>query len=245
MRSTACIAFCASVLTLCAISVPAQAQATLSNEFRPLLVAQYAAIVRGDTAALRQQLADDLVWVIGVNGAELTKSQLIGSAAQPQVPAPRFEVDSVRARRMEDVAIVEYRRVDHRRIGTGELVTTWRALDVFARRRNRWLLEQHTQTWLVTPVRSVPLDSVALQAFVGRYQIAPGYVDNVHWEGKQLTATASGQTLGAKLVPVSSSAFSPDGMGSLIVFERDATGRVLGYVQGFPDGSFFRAARLP
>jgi hypothetical protein len=89
------------------------------------------------------------------------------------------------------------------------------------------------------------MDSSALQPFVGRYQIAPNYVDNVHWESGHLIATASGQSSGARLVPVSSSAFSPDGIGSVLVFERDPRGRVVGYVQAYPDGRVIRASRLP
>jgi hypothetical protein len=118
-------------------------------------------------------------------------------------------------------------------------------LDVFVRQGKRWLLEYHTQTWLVTPAAPVETDSTALAAFVGRYRIGPGYVDDVHWEGPLLVATASGQTVGATLVPVSATAFSPDGVGPLMIFERDATGRVVGYVQGLPDGQVVRAARLP
>jgi hypothetical protein len=51
-----------------------------------------------------------------------------------------------------------------------------------ARRKGKWLLERHTQSWVVTPVTPI---------------------------------------------------------------ERDSTGRVIGYVQGYPDGTVFRAGRLP
>ena len=245
MRRSTLAALCASGLVPGALPNMARAQAYLAGGFQSLLVARYAAIARGDTAALRPQLADDLIWVIGTNGAEVTKLQLLSAVARPQVPAPRFEVDSVRAQRIGDVAIVQYRRADHRQVGT-YAVTSWtRALEVFVRRGGQWLLERHTQVWLVTPVTPVALDSAVLQAFVGRYQIGPGYVDNVHWEGNRLVATASGQRTGAILVSVSATAFSPDGEGALMVFERDATGRVLGYVQGYPDGRVVRAARIP
>jgi uncharacterized protein (TIGR02246 family) len=66
----------------------------------------------------------------------------------------------------------------------------------------------------------------------------------VHWEGRNLVATASGQSAGARLVPVATNVFSPDGDGALISFERDARGRVLGYVQGYPDGRVIRAPKL-
>ena len=245
MRPATLAVLSALALVRSAWPSPARAQADLVDAFRPLLVAQYADIAHGDTTALRPRLADDLKWVIGASGNEVTRGQFLAAVAQPQVPAPRFDVDSLHVQRIRDVAIVGYRRTDRRAAGAFEVTTLTRALDVFVRRRGKWVLARHTQAWLVSPVAPVHLDSAALQAFVGRYQIGPGYVDDVHWEGGQLVATASGQATGAILVPVSGSAFSPDAVGALMVFERDATGRVLGYVQGYPDGRVVRAARIP
>jgi len=48
---------------------------------------------------------------------------------------------------------------------------------------------------------------------------------------------------GATLRRVSEDTFSPDGIAPMIVFERDGTGRVVGYVQQAPDGSVARARR--
>lgn len=235
------------IITLGAVPNPASGQgapAALSGTFHPLLGAEYSAMVRGDTAALGAMLADDLVWIVGPNGSEMTKTQLLNAAAQIHAPAPRFSVDSVRAERFGDVATVEYRRTDHRPMGDGEFVASWKALDVFALHNGQWLLERHAQVWLVSPVTPVALDSASMSAFVGRYQIEPGYVDDVHWEGSNLVATASGQSQGARLVPVAANVFSPDGLGALISFELDATGRVRGYVQGYPDGRVIRAQKI-
>lgn len=227
-----------------AIPAFANAQDSVANVFRPLLASEYSATVRGDTTALKGFLADDLVWIVGVNGTEMTKGQLLAAAARFNTPAPRFNADSVRATRFGNVATVEYRRDDHWPKGAGESVTSWKALDVFALRKGRWLLERHTQVWLVSPVKPIVLDSITMNAFVGRYEIGEGYVDNVHWEGRALVATASGQSTGAHLMPVSAAAFSPDGVGALIMFERDASGRVIGYVQASPDGKVIRAPKL-
>ena len=222
-----------------------QAQEASPDAFRRRLDALYQAIAQGDTAALGLQLSDDLRWVVGATGNEVTKSQLLSAAAHVQNPAPRFDVDSVRSHTIGAVALVEYIRSDHRSVGAAELITRWRAFAVFAPHEGTWRLVRHTLTWLAVPLAPITLDSVALQPFVGRYQIAPGYVDDVHWETGSLVATASGQSTGARLIPVSTSAFSPDGVGAMIVFERDATGHVLGYVQGYPDGRIVRAPRLP
>lgn len=232
-------------LTYTASAIGVVAQTTQTQRFEQLLRVQYAALADADTATLSNALSDSIVWIIGTDGSELNKAQLIAAASHPQVPTPRFDVDSVRVQQLGDVALVQYRRRDHRRVGEYELTISTRALDVFARQRGRWLLARHIQTWLVAPVTAVEADSATLAAFVGRYRIGPGYVDDVHWEAGHLVATASGQTTGATLVPVSESAFSPDGVGALIVFERDTSGRVVGYVQGLPDGNVVRATRLP
>lgn len=57
-------------------------------------------------------------------------------------------------------------------------------------------------------------------------------------------ATPTDQKQGGHLVPVSETAFVPDGVGELLIFERDATGRVIGYIQGYPDGRVLRARRI-
>jgi hypothetical protein len=199
----------------------------------------------GDTAGLRAHLSPHLRWTVGVNGSVLTRDALLAAAAPSRGPAPRFEVDSVHEMRAGGTTIIDYVRTDHRPLGSTELVTRWRALAVFTGDGPRWQLVRQSLTWLVHPAQPIALDSAALQAFVGRYQIASGYTDNVHWEDGHLVATATGQHAGARLVPVSTDAFSPDGFGALIVFERDAGGRVVGYVQGYPDGTVFRAPRLP
>lgn len=234
-----------------ATRAPAAAPTSPPGAFRPVLDSVYGAIARGDSAALRPWLADNLVWTDGGSGAEVGKAQRLAASGRPSAIVPRFDVDSVRAQRTGEVALVSFRRVDRRTLGTYDTLGTyestarWRVLDVFAWRGGRWQLVRHTQTWLVAPVTPLALDSAVQQAFVGRYAVAPGVVDSVHWTGGALWATITGFPPGARLVPVGASAFSPDGTGALIAFERDAAGRVTGYVQGYPDGRVLRRPKLP
>src|SRR5256885_11938191 len=206
----------------------------------------YVALARHDTTGLDQTLAKDLVWTVGLTGAQIGRAELLAAAARPQVPAPTYRIDSLRVYAPgRGVAVAEYARTDTRTVENTPFTTRWRAMDIFVTDRGRWSLARHTQVWLVAPVTGTVVDSAACQPFVGQYQIAPGYVGDVHWEGGRLVATASGQSVGAELVPVSLDAFSSDSVGSLMVFERDAAGRVLGYVQGYPDGRVIHAVRLP
>lgn len=221
----------------------ARAQDTATPDARRLLSTLYSAIVTGDSSRVGSLIADDLVWVIGADGSIVTKPQLVAAASHPS-PA-RFEIDSLRAHRYGTTLVADYVRHDHWPLGSGEFVTSWRALAVIVQRDGGSRIVRHTLSWLARPVQPIALDSSALQPFVGRYQIAPGHIDNVHWEAGHLVATVSGQAVGARLVPVSVSAFSPDGIGAVITFERDAAGKVIDYVQAYPDGRIIRALRLP
>jgi hypothetical protein len=244
MRSAVTILVCASFLLTIATRAGAQVRAEEST-FQKLLSTRYEAIARGDSATVHRQIAADMHWVIGANGASINAVQFLAAVSHPQVPAPRFDIDSLRARIVGTVATISYRRLDRRVSGATEVVDYSRALEVFVRRGADWILLEHSQTWVVQSPQPVTLDSATLNAFVGRYEVGPGFVDNVHWEGGHLVATSSTESQGATLVPVSASAFSPNGIAPLIVFERDASGRVVGYVQESPDGVVRRTHRLP
>lgn len=247
-----------ALMLLCAAPQPRRAQRPArplapptAAALRPALDSLYGALARGDSAALRRWLADDLTWLDPGSGREVGKAQLLAAAGGARGPAATYDVDSVRVRTVAGapgLALLGYRRVDRRRVGGYESTARWRAADLFAWRGGRWQLVRHARSWLPAPVAAaavVPLDSAALAAFVGRYAVAPGLVDDVHWEGGHLVATITGFPPGARLVPVGATVFSPDGTGALLAFERDAAGRVTGYVQGFPDGRVLRRPRLP
>ena len=119
-----------------------------SAEFRELLVARNTAAADADTAALRPMLADDLIWVIGATSEAVGKAQLLAAAGTPQNPKPRFDVDSVHVHQIHDVAVVDYRRTDHRRVGTFEDSVAWRVFELFERTGGQWLVARHDQAWL-------------------------------------------------------------------------------------------------
>jgi hypothetical protein len=225
---------------LCAGARPRDLDAT----FRDVINARNDAMARGDTAAVHRGISDDMQWVVGATGTSIGASPFLSAISQVPNPPPEWTVDSVHARDLDGVATVTYRRLDRRRAGNVETSTWTRALEVYVRRGGRWLLVNHSHTWIVHAPPTIAMDSATLAVFVGHYQIGDGVVDNVHFEGGHLVATISGQTVGGVLLPVSEAAFSPDGVAPLIVFERDASGHVIDYVQGNPDGSVRRALRV-
>lgn len=214
------------------------------------IIANYAAIADRDTSAVRGGLAGDFRWVLATGGQVVTRLELIAALARaPTAAVVTFAVDSAHVEVVGHVAMVEYRLTDHRRFGGYARSLVSRGTDTFVERDGGWRLVRRTQTWIVSPPATITLGPTVLRAFVGRYEHGPGFVDDVHLVGGELVATSSAESAsglpGARLLPVSADAFSPDGIAPLIVFERDVRGRVTGYVQQSPDGSVVRARRLP
>lgn len=210
----------------------------------------FSAISRADTATLRTLLSDDLRWVVASTGATANKPQLLAGAAAALVPMTtnEYTVDSVHTWQDGPLSVADYRLTNTRVFHEYRLVSVSRATDVFTLREGRWLLLRHTTTWIVhSPALLADIDSAQAAAFVGHYDKGGGFVDDVHFHDGRLFAQSTLEKLlglpGATLRRVSEDTFSPDGIAPMIVFERDATGRVVSYVQQAPDGSIARARR--
>lgn len=232
--------------------VPAQSAPTTGapDLIEQRVRATFEAIAHADTATLAGLLSDSLRWISPTSGAVIGKAQLLGAAARmPAAVAIRYSLDSVRIWREGSVATAEYRLSDSRTFASQTNTFTSRGLDLFSLEGGSWRLRQHVQTWVPRRPAIIALDTAALRAFVGRYDRGNGFIDDVHLEPSGLMATSSAEKRmgapGAHLLPVSENAFSPEGSAPLIVFERDAAGRVTGYVQQQPDGVVAQARRLP
>ena len=210
----------------------------------------FTAIARGDTAALRRDVSESLRWHVVTRGAVIGNAQLLSAASRTNaVVTLSYQVDSIRVWQLGAVATAEYRLVDSRTFGQHTNAFDTRGMDVFAWEGDAWRLWRHTQTWVVGPPAVLSLDTAAARAFVGRYQRGSGFVDDVYVVDGVLRAQSSAEkrlgSPGARLLQVSEDTFSPEGSAPMIVFERDARGRVVGYVQQEPDGTIVRARKLP
>lgn len=229
---------------------PVLPSSAVPGEIEQRVRTTFDAIARADSAALGDLLSDSLRWLSPTSGAVYGKSQLLGAAARmPTTVRILYAFDSMRVWRAGSVAVAEYRLIDSRTFAAHTNAFTSRGMDVFTLEGGAWRLRQHVQSWVPRSPARVVADTGALRAFVGLYDRGDGYIDDVHLESSGLIATSSGEKAlgasGARLIPVSENAFSPEGSAPLIVFERDARGRVTGYVQQQPDGIVARARRLP
>ena len=238
-------------LSLLAMHPPLGAQTSASSNgpamaaiFRTAIAWRDSAIVHRDTAKLHQLIADDLHFVTATSGRAMTAPQFLAAVGGSGSGPAAIDLDSVQARMVGTVAFVSYQRRDHYKMGSGSLTTSSSVLEIYALRHGRWLLTDHIQTWRTAAPMPVALDTTALDGFTGHYELAAGYVDQVTRVGDHLVATATGEPAGATLVPVSATVFRPEGVGTVTIFERDATGKVTGYASHLPDGQVLHARKI-
>ena len=73
----------------------------------------------------------------------------------------------------------------------------------------------------------VAVDAKVFDAYVGEYELAPGFVLRVYREGEKLMTQATGQQP-LEIVAETESVFSPRGVNAKLTFAKDAEGRVTG-----------------
>ena len=204
------------------------------------------ALARNDTTTLRTLVSDDLTFVAPNGGAVQSRTQLFVALATRGPRATAVTLDSVQVQRVGEQLVLTGLRTERTGYGITTVPSTMRVVQLFQRGPLGWRLTHWAPTWSVAPVPGVKVPTTELDAFVGNYELAPGYVDRITREGEHLVSAPVGQQrAGVRLLPTSHSTFRPDGGVTRVVFERDAQGTVTGYVLALPDGRSLVAPRLP
>ena len=204
------------------------------------------ALAHSDTATLRALVADELTMITPHGGALQSRAQLFAALVARGPRATTVTLDSVQVQRVGEQLVLTGLRTERTGYGITEVPTAMRVVQLFQRAPQGWRLSHWAPTWRVAPVPTVRVASAELDAFVGTYEVAPGYVDRISREGDHLVSAPVGQQReGARLVPTSATTFRPDGGVTRIMFERNSAGTVIGYVLALPDGRSLVAPRLP
>ena len=106
---------------------------------------------------------------------------------------------------------------------TRAIASYQRALDLNPASSNARRVLESLGVEVVIEHVSVPVD--VLDAYVGQYQVQPGFVVDISREGTQLYAQATGQPR-FEVVPMSQTRFALTAVEAQLSFERDASGHV-------------------
>jgi hypothetical protein len=236
-----------------AVSPPTES--ALAGEVRRLITARIASALAGDSTALHRLLAPGYVHV-NENGNRQTAEPLLryvgGNRPPPGTTPPAWQVTVTRAeaRRVGAVLLADAHVTIETRVGAGVVSMRSRDMNVLVRHGGQWRFAQHSETPVEAlgdyPVVAAP-DSAELGAFVGDYESWPGLVDRITQRGAGLyVQDPDHPEWGAgRLVPAGAEAFYPeDDSAALMMFARDATGRVTHFISRFAGGPLIIARKV-
>jgi hypothetical protein len=198
----------------------------------PLKQARIRAYREGDRAFFEDLLAEDFV-TIGPDGRTVGRAEYLDSefgTSGGHGLRPETEVADFSARRTGDTLVLSYEERIRSTIGGQSFTEHLRRLDVYVRQQGRWRLLTMTAVRVPEAPPVIALGADQLAAFAGRYIFGPNLISTVRVESGRLIEQTSGQQAG-ELLPVGPDLFyAPPEVEARILFERDASGRVVAQI---------------
>ena len=184
------------------------------DEIRQVFVQLRDAAAKHDRAAIERLFVDDYVF-LHANGDTETRARRVDDFLANGAPDPAtVAVDESHMTMHGNVAII-------RSQAPAQMNTT-----ILARENGQWRFIHSQGTRLPTEPTAIPLDPATLDAFVGRYEFAPGVAGTVLKEGNSLWwQTGNNKT---PLLPTSANVFVADHGATQLTFGKDNKGQVGG-----------------
>ena len=231
-----------SALFLIAAATGTIAAPPPDDTFRDLILQRLQAFSRGDSAGYRKLLTDDFVH-IDDSGKRRTAEEMAPYTSVGN--SSRWEVSQVHARLITDaLAIVDCQALDIAMEGSREVRRPLHETDVFVLREGRWLYLEHAETHVLSSPKAITPDPKVLDDYVGQYEFWPGRVDTFTRTGDQLFARDEKDKEPTPLLSATNESFFVEGEADLIIFVRDASGKVTHELGHAADGHLFVAQKL-
>lgn len=181
------------------------------------------AVARDDKAALEAIYADEFLF-IHTTGSLDTKDEYIAKSLTTDVSAPLTAPDT-EYQRMDvygNVAVTTARV--RARLAGGQGPLLW-VTSVYVKRNGRWQIVRMHGTRMPPERTAVNVDTTVLDAYIGKYEFAPGAYSTITREGNVLMAHRTGRTK-VTLLPESETQFFVKGGDAQFTFYKDDRGRI-------------------
>ena len=182
--------------------------------------------LRGDKATFDRIVGDDFT---GTDESAKVRNKL---QERELIQAPPSSIkasltnEDIQVRTYGDTAIVNGRIVYKAQpSGQAEISFQSRFTDTFLKRQGRWQVIARHYSRLPHERMVVKLDPKTYDAYVGQYELAPGFFLSVTREGYKLITQATGQPK-FELLPESEIGFFIKDISALFIFMRDEKGKV-------------------
>ncbi len=120
-----------------AASALAWAQGGVEQSIKALTEQVTQAALKGDAATFDKLLADDYV-TIGIQGASLTKAELLENFKSGKVKFEAIDVSDMKVRVYGDTALVNYTANVKGHFGATDISGQWRVVRVWVKRKGQW-----------------------------------------------------------------------------------------------------------
>jgi hypothetical protein len=188
------------------------------------------AIAPGEKKVWEQALAADAVYV-DENGSVMNRAEFL-KQLDPLPPGATgtLKITSYSARISGDLATVIHTDDERENYHGQMLAARYLMTEAWRREAGVWKLYLvHAYVVPKDPL-AISLSSPELQQYVGRYVGGPDLVYVIQWDGKQLTGGRQGGPQKPLQVEVRDVLFVPGQPRVRKIFQRDAAGRVTGFV---------------
>jgi ketosteroid isomerase-like protein len=179
------------------------------------------AYARRDAAGWARLVADDCLC-----GTETKAEIQQGIAARPaNLKSWYGEISDLQVRTYGDTAVARYKITETTELAGQRLTALQRRLETYVRRDGRWLLVGGIDSVIPPDPAVAKIDPKVYEAYVGRYEYAPGMVDTVTRQGDRLLVQVTGQAP-EELFPETETIFFGKSQDWRLIFVRDGQGRV-------------------
>jgi hypothetical protein len=186
---------------------------------------------RGDAAVIDRTLDPDVVFTNETGGIG-SKQDILDSTQPPPAGAPKrtIEVTNWVLRRQGDVATATFIDVVTQVVPGQTLTLKFQSTETWAKRPDGWkMIASHTMNVQKDPPETM-LSAAELEAYVGTYELYPGFQVRIRRAGNGLTASANGAAFVPSKAELRDVLFTPGVPNVRKIFQRDAAGRITGYI---------------
>lgn len=197
------------------------AQSNVEREVAGAIRARMDAYARGDAAGWARFVADEcLCWTE-------TKAEIRQAIASrpPSVKIRYGDVLDLEVHVYGDAAVVRYRVTEYTELGGQKIAGEQRRVETYVRRDGGWLLVAGAEGVIPQEPAVAKVDAKLFDAYVGRYEYAPGAVDTVTRDGDCLMVQPTGEPK-REVFPENETTFFAKGQDWRLIFVKDDRGRV-------------------
>jgi len=226
------------------ISSPSAASSDLVQEFRQRDQALLDAYAPGDAKVWDAVLAPDAVYV-DENGEVMNRADFLKQLTPlPAGASGTITISAYSARQAGDVVTAVHTDDEQELYHGQHLTAQYLTTETWQRQEGSWkLLMVHVYSVLKEP-KSVSLTSSELDAYTGRYSAAPELTYTIRREGDHLVGERAGRPATPLKAEVRDVFFVAGQLRTRKIFDRDSTGRVVGFVDR-REGSDLVWKRIP